>query len=1089
MSKRVNRINCCKPGKAGPAGPAGEAGDAGATGPTGMTGPIGIPGSATSTGATGPTGPTGMTGPQGIPGSATGTGATGPTGPCCTGPTGPSGGASVQKYFFKQPDAPKDLSSSFVNSGGSQYINITFDKPDSAILAGTIYQNSSTVFYTGTNTNENWLPAMNSLNLDASASNLPAGWQSLVSLNTTPVGGDARITTFELYSSALPSSVSGNYPNRTYIYKNASNIQYGIVYDFRVAYKNNTVIDASNAINYAYTSTSFGAFGPSNPPTSITFNGTPIDFNNLTLSGVGAGTIDASLNFPWASAPPPTVQYGTTFSAQKNPTAIPNNFKQIGGNTNTYSNIVFSSAWNASTNTWGQTVDTLSGKIQSEYYYSIDISGSDSTYYQEVVGSSFGPTYAASSVISNKLLPIPARTSGNYSSGYTNALGTNGGVSMTSVAAPPPTGGSSSLNVSARSRSAYTSLVVDFIDTPTTLTYTYNGSSAGQFQYLANWGDRVNPVTISNPPVTSGSLIGKDSSGVPITNFETQIRLTATNPYPNISDASSQYQYGWVGNPQDAPRTINTGPFYLNTSAVKDIELTPNLNTVGYYLGVDVSNIKLDVSLNSFIDVSNNSYQNYRWRVVQNLKKDGLPDESGFIFYDFYIGKLPLQDISLNNLTITTGNPTLPTANYFGLQRPEIPSGASRPSVIIDFLLVNLNPDWAPIPNTLTTFNFYIDPTNIINDHLLDTATKTWTGDVPNNDTTYSFSETYPITYVVSDAGDYKYVPYSRALGVSPQFGSKTTGNIYSNNVTRTPTTNSYWQNSNNADISFNNLPLWWDFVWNDTSDLRDTRISYGSNPTGSLFSVTGSIDVSLNNAGQGGMNPPVGGGVPGIDPWLSYDHSITLPNNQLMISSGQIMSGNNSNISTTLNPYIIYTGAYFGTLGDYSSQNTSGDVGVWSYGANIFYSNTLTPVTSGTIKWFVIYIDNPATLNANNNSKLEIKDGGTTLTLGTNYILFYMEKDYNNLSSAYTVNSVGRSYTPWVDCANKSVQTTNIRDFITAQGLTPIGTGNGAYDTTNSNFPIKKFGGTNRVLQYYRIGLFNAGNIKITQMTLTYAP
>ena len=252
---------------------------------------------------------------------------------------------------------------------------------------------------------------------------------------------------------------------------------------------------------------------------------------------------------------------------------------------------------------------------------------------------------------------------------------------------------------------------------------------------------------------------------------------------------------------------------------------------------------------------------------------------------------------------------------------------------------------------------------------------------------------------------------------------------------------------------------------------------------------MTGSnIDVSLNNAGVG-INPAVGGGGTG-DPWLFYKHTGNLPNNQLMISSGQIMSGNNSNISTTLNPYINYNTAYFGSLGDYSLQNTSGDAVSWSYGVDIFYRYPiLTPITSGTIKWFVIYIDNPATLNANNNSKLEIKDGGTTLTLGTDYILFYMEKDYNNLSSAYTVNGVGRSYTPWVDCANTNVRTTNIRDFTTAQGLTPNGTGNGAYDTTNSNFPIKKFGGTNRVLQYYRIGLFNAGNIKITQITLTYAP
>ena len=320
----------------------------------------------------------------------------------------------------------------------------------------------------------------------------------------------------------------------------------------------------------------------------------------------------------------------------------PSGFKQIGGNTNAYNNESFlyniPSGSNSTTQNWGPKKGTLSGKIQSEYYYTIDISGSDSTYYQEVLppAGSFGPTYAANDVSSNKLLPIPARTSDNYLPDYINALGTTGGVSMTTVVKSPSL---LYLNVSARSRPLYTPLDVDFIDTLNTLTYTYNGSSLGQFKYLANWGDRVNPVTLGASPVTSGSLIGKDSSGVAITNFETQIRLTTTTPYANISDVSSQYQYGWVGNAQDAPRTINTGPFHLNTSAVKDIELTPtNLNTVGYYLGVDVSNIKLDVSLNSFIDVSNNGYKNYRWRVVQNLKKDvNHPDASPVLYIMIFI--------------------------------------------------------------------------------------------------------------------------------------------------------------------------------------------------------------------------------------------------------------------------------------------------------------------------------------------------------------------------------------------------------------------------------------------------------------------
>jgi len=85
----------------------------------------------------------------------------------CNGNIINGGGGDVEKLFFKQPDAPKDLSSNFINSGGSQYIEITFDIPASAIKAGTIYQNSSTVFYKDASTNQNWLPAMNNLRLDA----------------------------------------------------------------------------------------------------------------------------------------------------------------------------------------------------------------------------------------------------------------------------------------------------------------------------------------------------------------------------------------------------------------------------------------------------------------------------------------------------------------------------------------------------------------------------------------------------------------------------------------------------------------------------------------------------------------------------------------------------------------------------------------------------------------------------------------------------------------------------------------------------------------------------------------------------------
>lgn len=991
-------------------------------------------------------------------------------------------------YLFNQPDSPKDMSANFI-TGNNPFIEISFNIPDTAKLAGTIYQNSPTVFYKNNN-NENWLPAMNNIKLDISYSGI-SGWLTLINSLKTPQP-DARITKIRLYNSGSSSGLSGTYPNRIYDYVDSNNILFGYNYDFRLAYVNNS---EDSSFNYSTASASFGAFGPSNQPTSIQFNST--DYNNLTLSGVGSSTIDASLNFSWNLAPPPYVGYGANWKANKNDSLAPNGFKQVGGNTVSYTNESFTfnipngTGTDSTKQNWGPKDGSLAGKIHPEYYYQIDISGANSSYYQEITSGSFGPTYAANSVTSQKLLPIPARTSTNYGSNdYLSVLGSPfPGTSMTSIL--KNSSGQTSLTVLTRSRGTnnYNEYTVDFLDNASTISYTYDASSV--YKYLANYGDRDANPTYGSSPVTNGSYIGIDSSGVQITNFETQIKVDTTTAY-TIQDVSTVAQYGWAGNSNDGPRSITTAPFNLNTSSVKDIDLTSNPNLEGYYLGVDVSNIKLDVTLNQFEDVSNNSYNNYRWRVVQNLKRnDGLSDESSFLYYDFRIGLLPSQNIAISPLTVAITNPTLPSANYFGLKRPELTLG-NRPTVNISYTLNNINPDWAPpsSQNTLATFNFYIDPNNIVNDILLDTTTKTWSSDLNNKNTSFSFNESYPITYNSSDAGDYNSVPYSRALGTNSQFGSKINGNIYSNNVTRSPSTNTYWTAANNAEISFNSLPLWWDFVWNNTNDLRSTRLSYLSNPTGALLNITGSnIDCSLNNAGSG-ISPSVGGGG-NSDPWVAYDHSNTLPDNQLMISSGQIISGNNSNIQPSLNPYIDYSTAFFGNLSNYQSKDTSGDTVSWSYGSNIFYNQSLTPVTSGTIKWFVIKIDNPNTLNTNNNSKFVINDGSTLLILGTDYILFYMEEDYNGSNGAYTVNTVGRYYTPWMDCANTSLQS-NLIDFTTAQqtlitGL-PAGTGNGAYDNTNINgFPIRKFGGTNRVYQYYRIGLFNGDNQKITKITITY--
>jgi hypothetical protein len=755
---------------------------------------------------------------------------------------------------------------------------------------------------------------------------------------------------------------------------------------------------------------------------------------------------------------------------------------------------------------WGPKT-IISSKIHPEYHYVIDLSSNsaNSSYFQEIIDppSTFGPTYAPSSVVSSKLIRIPGRN--NYSSsGYTDFMGTLSGEPITVI----NKSGGVSQALTVRRRDTYASVSgVDFVDASTPITYTYIDANAHK-KYYANFGEPVSIPSFGSSPVQPGSYIGIDCSGQEITNFETQIRYNVSAQVPAIIDASTNYQFGWVGNSNDQSQTIASPPFSLTTSTVKDLDLT--LNKTGYYLGVDVSNVKLDVSFNQLPDVGNNTpaYEKYRWNILQNAKKNGASVQITSLYYEFYLGHAPTQDISISSsgLSVSTTVPTLPGANYFGLKNPSIITTGNQPKVNVSYTLNNLNPFWAPLSDPFTAFKFYIDPNNVVDDDIIGSTTKNWSD--TGTSTSYSFNETYGVSWNQTNAGDYNSVPYARALGSSPQFGSKdssTNTNTFSNNIIRTPTTISYYSSTLNNNIKFGtqSKPLWWDFVWNDTSDLTINRIGYvGGGPTGKLFNKPSSnINISLNRGGApststanyDAITPPVNVVNDSSDPWTSYDHSQALPNNQLMISSGTIISGTpGTSITAYLNPYTDYSG-YYNQTQNYTNQNTSGDQAQsWSYGANILYDSSITPIAGGSsvlIKWIVIEVDNPNTSGTNQNSNLEIKDeNGNTLKLGEDYLLFYMERNFNNTPGSYTVEGVGRSYTPWMDCSNKNFSTTNLKTFTTAQSATQKGTGNGAYDTTNTTgHPIKKFGGTNRVKQYYRIGLVNGSGKHISNINLTY--
>jgi len=666
--------------------------------------------------------------------------------------------------------------------------------------------------------------------------------------------------------------------------------------------------------------------------------------------------------------------------------------------------------------------------------------------------------------------------------------------------------GGVSQSLTVRRRDTYASVSgVDFVDALNSIIYTYI-SADDHKKYYANFGEPEPSPTFGSSPVQQGSYIGIDCSGQEITNFETQIKYAIDV----VEDASTNYQFGWEGNSNDQSQTISSAPFSLTTSTVKDLA-QGDINKEGYYLGVDVSNVKIDITLGQFSDIGNNipAYNPYRWNILQNSIDASGVIRTTSLYYEFYLGHAPTQPISISGLSVSTTAPTLPGANYFGLKNPSITTTSNPPKVNVSYTLNNINPFWAPQSDPFTVFKFYIDPDDAVNDHIIGSGNTIINWSTTGTDISYNFNETYNVSWNQTNAGDYNTVPYARALGTSPQFGSKdssTNTNTFSNNILQTPTTISYYSSGLNNNTTFGGKKLWWDFVWNNTNDLTIDRIGYvGGGPTGKLFIKSSSnIKIFLNGGGAPStstanyhaITPPVNV-VPANhnDPWTLYDHSQVLSNNQLMISSGTIISGTpgttGTSIKAYLNPYTDYSG-YYDQTQNYTNQNTLGDQAQsWSYGANILYDSSITPITGGSsvfIKWIVIEVDNPNTSGTNQNSNLEIKDETlNTLKLGEDYLLFYMERNYANLPG-YTTEVGTRSYTPWMDCANISLSPTNLKTFSTAQSAQTKGTGNGAYDTTNTTgHPIKKFGATNRVKQYYRIGLVNGSDKHISKITLTY--
>ena len=298
--------------------------------------------------------------------------------------------------------------------------------------------------------------------------------------------------------------------------------------------------------------------------------------------------MDASLNLPYGT-PNFFVGYGVDISGVKRTGAI----QAVGGNV-TPVPVIDISVGNLTstlqTQAWSKNIDSSAAfpeyiiktiNTPSQPYFAVN---SSEDYYNVRV-----PNVIDASAVA--YIPIPKRsdvvTTSPYQSdisGQSFALGSHTGGSIT---ASPRRRGDVSIQISN----------VEFLSDLSFISY----NSTDFYKLIANFGDALNVVSPPNTWVNSGSYLGSDASGTPLTQFKVDIS-NGTSATTATSLSSSLINGVWTQGSNTSVSNSNISFSHSTTIPQGSGQLKE-----GYYLGVDLSSIKIDISLGSFPDICNNT--------------------------------------------------------------------------------------------------------------------------------------------------------------------------------------------------------------------------------------------------------------------------------------------------------------------------------------------------------------------------------------------------------------------------------------------------------------------------------------------------
>lgn len=991
----------------------------------------------------------------------------------------PSFDASFNYYFMDPPLAPTDPSYALVTSSGTPYIKFSWRNPVQHRCAFNFVGSQPGPPDVSNNDSYNALPYFKGMRIQYrlfSPSGVPHVWADVSQNNVSGVWRNKDFLPRGIVKCYLNgSNGSYNHINSAHTDYSGSVITTGHSTQIRVAMVNGAQVNIydpsyiqhgiagphDSSWNWLYipdmSGVPLGNYGPAPRPRTLNVPptaGTNLTYYSFAFSGAcdnpsSANPVaDVSLNTPFSiiSSTSLRVQYRYDISGTRSLNSI-----QVGGNTGSVSQSAFnpdpSNNLTGLLNNWSA---ICSGASPLWDYHIPLYQMRNNEFAASWANADASAAHAITQIFQT---PKPERY---------EATGTVlGGSSYQNFLQAGP------INMSIHDLSA---------STPTVPSSAKPGQSTNVNPinniYFLDRGDktslRMQPGLLFRCAANGNNNIGLDTSANEVMYFEADISHT-------IFDVSSEIFKGWTQDPSSVAQTINRNHIHFTTSDLSDARilappaLTNGLRREeGFYLGIEISNVDVsNINLVDFPDISNNNpaydpYTLHLYQMVRDASNSSTYHPHGPKHHEFRIGEKPNFDISYNHYktSVNLGNLNSkfsPTPDFFGLYN--IGSQDVNNITSTDISLNSIYTTWAaPDANNITNVEIVFNTAGAVPAVRWSQWADVWTYPL----TSTRSLPARPLDLLRSKFTSY---PYSRIHPRHPQF---IVNGVYDNNIFGTQRiTVTGGRPFPITDISFAGLPLWWDQTYHS--------FSLSSGWTGPNYPGNGEY-------------PPFLLGDPRPYNTL-YNNSNSILGNQLMWCNGGFTSGQYTTHASS-NPYIDYreaSGNFYRQIRDYSVFDNSGDVKRLSYTAtNDDYWTGGNVDISGTYKWLMI---EGQSSTAGNFAQVDIAGtvvgSASTLTLGTHYLLYVQEIDSyfdpanNTLPAGYTAGRSGWKAVHGTWDQGATVQLNNANEAGCYRRRTNTG--------QIAIHHIKLYSPNNNVPIFFRIGLQNTSNIKITTVTISY--